>query len=458
MIASLSLLLTSAAFVLAKPIEVRTVSALNTAAFEEAQQRDDTATRAFSNTAIKAGPSHGSSERDFRANLNPIQVGTCDGSQGQQWDVITAGKHDDQAGTMIVVNTLTQACMNFDPRRAAGNTVIMFSCGGRADGGGAVTNSQLFNFTSGSGPLTLAPLNDAGTCLTVTSNNVLDSAACSGASTQSFTFGGGSAAAVSASTTAAVAATSTAVSSAVSEVAASTSSSSSCTSTTVVTMTRSSSVIPIAASSSLSSATSALTTSGATISSAAQAQASENPTSAVPVSRAGGVLQPSAAAESNPRDNTATRAFSSVSIKDSTGNCLSIDPTAGDFRQNLIPVQILPCTGAAGEKFDLITAGAHNNAANSTLVVSSLTQGCLNFDDRRAVGDKVILFSCGGRADGGGATTNSQLFTFSGGNSLVLSPESGDPVGSVCLVPNASTGKLDKGTCDGTSGQVFTVG
>ena len=63
MIASLSLLLTSAALVLAKPIEVRTVAALNTAAFEEAQQRDDTATRAFSNTAIKASPSHGSSER-----------------------------------------------------------------------------------------------------------------------------------------------------------------------------------------------------------------------------------------------------------------------------------------------------------------------------------------------------------------------------------------------------------
>lgn len=26
-------------------------------------------------------------------------------------------------------------CVNFDPRRAAGDTVIMFSCGGRADGG-----------------------------------------------------------------------------------------------------------------------------------------------------------------------------------------------------------------------------------------------------------------------------------------------------------------------------------
>ncbi len=43
---------------------------------------------------------------DFRANLNPIQVAACDGSTGQLWDVITAGKHDNQAGTMLIVNTL----------------------------------------------------------------------------------------------------------------------------------------------------------------------------------------------------------------------------------------------------------------------------------------------------------------------------------------------------------------
>ncbi|KUJ15139.1 uncharacterized protein LY89DRAFT_685954 [Mollisia scopiformis] len=468
MIASFSLLLTTAVLALAKPIEVRTVAALNTAAFEEAQQRDNTATRAFANTEILTSDGQclfiNELSGDFRANLNPIQVAPCDGSQGQLWDVITAGEHDDQAGTMLVVNTLTQACMNFDPRRAAGNTVIMFSCGGRADGGGAVTNSQLFNFTGGAGPLALAPINAVGTCLTVTSNNVLDSAACSGDSTQSFTFGGGSAASVSASTTAASAAvSSTAVSSPVSELAASTSSSSSsCTSTTILTMTRSSASASAAASTTILSS-SALTTS-APISSAAAAatEISSNPTSAVPVSGAGGVLNPSAAAESNPRDNTATRAFTSVSIKTSSGSCLSINPLAGDFRQNLIPVAIVACSSSdAGQQFDLITAGAHNNAVNATLVVSSLTQGCLNFDPRRAAGNQVLLFSCGGRADGGGATTNSQLFTYDVAakpSSLTLQPESGEPVGSVCLEPNAGTGLLDDGACDGGAGQVFTVG
>lgn len=88
-------------------------------------------------------------------------------------------------------------------------------------------------------------------------------------------------------------------------------------------------------------------------------EADANPTASVPVSRAGGVLQPSAAAEANPRDDTATRAFSSVTIKDASGQCLFIDPTSGDFRQNLIPVQVQDCDGIAGEKFDLITAGVH---------------------------------------------------------------------------------------------------
>jgi hypothetical protein len=56
MLASLSLLLSSVALSFASPLgplAARTVTALNTAAFEEAQQRDDTATRAFSSTEIK---------------------------------------------------------------------------------------------------------------------------------------------------------------------------------------------------------------------------------------------------------------------------------------------------------------------------------------------------------------------------------------------------------------------
>lgn len=72
---------------------------------------------------------------DFRENLTPIQAAACGATAGQGWDAITAGKHINAADSMLVVSTLTNACLNFDPRRAAGNQVLLFSCGGRADGG-----------------------------------------------------------------------------------------------------------------------------------------------------------------------------------------------------------------------------------------------------------------------------------------------------------------------------------
>lgn len=105
----------------------------------------------------------------------------------------------------------------------------------------------------------------------------------------------------------------------------------------------------------------------------ASASAVDNvPTSAVAVSRAGLVLDPKAAAEANVRDDTATRAFSSASVKSADGQCLFIDPTAGDFRENLIPVQLKACDGSAGEKFDIITKGKHIDVADSMLVVSTV--------------------------------------------------------------------------------------
>ncbi|KAH8670212.1 hypothetical protein BGZ60DRAFT_527696 [Tricladium varicosporioides] len=486
MISSITLLLATLALTSASPLEVRTVASLNQAAFEEAQQRDATATRAFSSTEIKTSTGQclvvDELSGDFRANLTPIKVATCDGSTGQKWDIITKGKHNDQAGQMLVVNTLTQACMNFDPRRAAGNTVIMFSCGGRADGGGAVTNSQLFPF-SGSSPISFSPSNAAGTCLAVT-GSVLDQAPCkAGDASQTFTFGGGSPAAVPASSTAvggrgsasaSVSASATKKASvsagirsstAPVQVPASTASSEAgetdacgepieaTSAAPAPTATRSSTETRAITSASASKPTTLQTLTSAPASSASAIVGLPASLSTASVSRAGGVLQPSAAAEANQFDSTATRAFTSVSIKSSTGKCLFIDPLAGDFRQNLIPIKVQTCTGSANEKFDFITKGLHNNVANSTLVVSSLTNGCLNFDSRRAAGDTVIMFSCGGRAAGEGLVTDSQLFAFGGGNSIVLAPENGK--GAICMFDNA--GKLDSQACTGGADQVFSI-
>lgn len=90
-----------------------------------------------------------------------------------------------------------------------------------------------------------------------------------------------------------------------------------------------------------------------------------------PVSRAGLVLNPEAAAEANPRDDTATRAFTSVNIKTASGECLTIDPTAGDFRQNLIPVALKACSGDVGQKWDVLTQAKHlEQGVGAALVVS----------------------------------------------------------------------------------------
>lgn len=358
----------------------------------------------------------------------------------------------------------------------------MFSCGGRADGGGAVTNSQLFPF-SGSSPTSFAPSNAAGTCLAVT-GSVLDQAPCkAGDASQTFTFGGGSPAAAPASSTAAgvggsvpvsasASATKTASASAIIggstapvQVPASTASSEAgetdACEEPIEETSAASATAPAATSTqaqAITSASAAKPTTLQTLTSAPAFSASPvagNPAtlSTASVSRAGGVLQPSAAAESNQFDSTATRAFTSVSIKSSTGKCLFIDPLAGDFRQNLIPIKVQTCTGSANEKFDFITKGVHNNVANSTLVVSSLTNGCLNFDSRRAAGDTVIMFSCGGRAAGEGLVTDSQLFGFGGGNSIVLAPENGKD--AICMFDNA--GKLDSQACTGGAEQVFSI-
>jgi hypothetical protein len=262
-------------------------------------------------------------------------------------------------------------------------------------------------------------LNQKGSCLTV-KGNVLDITGCNtGDANQSFTFGGAPAAnnnnnnqkATTAATTAASKATTAAASN------NNNNQNQNCAPPKIITVTA-------GADNNQAKETKASAAPPATTQAANPAGAIGNPTTEVPVSRAGGKLNPSAAAEAQQRDNTATRAFSSVSIKAPNGQCLFIDPTAGDFRQNLIPVSLVTCGGTPNEKWDIITAGKHNNKPNSAIIVSSLVsilhmlthitqampsnitiylqvQGCISFDGRRQAGDTVTLFSCGGRGDGG---------------------------------------------------------
>lgn len=43
---------------------------------------------------------------ESRQNLIPVTTAACDGSEGQQWDIITSGKHNDQEGKINVVSSL----------------------------------------------------------------------------------------------------------------------------------------------------------------------------------------------------------------------------------------------------------------------------------------------------------------------------------------------------------------
>ncbi|KAL6895459.1 hypothetical protein HDV57DRAFT_10438 [Trichoderma longibrachiatum] len=479
-----------AALAAAGPIQRREVASLNPDATAEAQKRDDTATRAFSNVQIKTSDGKCLSvdplSGDFRANLTPIQITDCGSAQGQGWDVITAGVHNDQKGQALIVSTLTQACFNFDPRRAAGNQVLLFSCGGRADGGGQVTNSQLFAFTGGAGPLSLTPENDPTKCFAA-KGNVVDIADCNdGDASQKFTFGDAAAgdsgngsnndnSSSSAAASSAPAATQAPATSAAAAPSATPSAAapaddqnSLCSAPKIVTVTDVTTVTAAAAPPAASNeatqtaetAQSAAATSSAdnaaqTTAAASQPAVTANPTTPVPVSGAGGTLNPTAVAEAQKFDATAVRPLESVNIRAADGRCFFVDPTAGDFRENLIPIGLAECSEDTSQKFDIVTKGVHNDGqAGEALIVSVLTNGCVNFDGRRAANDQVIMFSCGGRADGDGQTTTSQLFPFeAGSDTILLTPNSADK--QTCLI--AGTDRVEAAQCNGQQDQVFEL-
>ncbi|KAL2182030.1 uncharacterized protein P884DRAFT_274468 [Thermothelomyces heterothallicus CBS 202.75] len=442
-------LLACAALVCATPFRHRVVDSLDEGAAVEAHQRDNSTTRAFSNVQIKTSDGKclfvDGLSGNFRANVTPVQVADCGSTGGQGWNIVTAGRHVKGDNVMLIVNTLTQTCLNFDPRQQAGSQVLLSSCGGRAGGEGEVTDSQLFAFSGGTGPLSLQPRNRVGSCVVVKDGDIEIARCDNSDASQLFTFG--DAAGEGGNNTIKVN-----NKNGRNKKGHSTS--------TCARSTRTVTVLPTQSGES----TAAPTTTPAPTAGGGGGEGSAgpgtiltvNPTDPVPVSRAGGILQPTAAAESHQRDATAKRAFSGVSIRAPNGQCLFVDPTAGDFRQNLIPVSLVDCTGAPNEKWDVITEGKHNTPnpnRPAALIVSALTQGCISFDGRRQPGDTVTIFSCGGRADGNGETDGNQLFPFIGQTSFAFAPVNED--GKTCILPG--DGSLDSGPCPSDGSQLFSI-
>jgi hypothetical protein len=51
-----------------------------------------------------------------------------------------------------------------------------------------------------------------------------------------------------------------------------------------------------------------------------------------------------------------------------------VDELSGDSVANLTPIQVADCGATAGQGFDVITKGKHNDAENSILIVSTLVR------------------------------------------------------------------------------------
>ncbi|PFH58706.1 hypothetical protein XA68_13322 [Ophiocordyceps unilateralis] len=167
-LAVLSVALSGAGLLEASPV----VDKLDREAMRQAHQRDNTATRA--KTGVRIATADGrlclSVDRlsgDSRANMTPVQLESCRKTRRRQrWDVITSGIHNNQPGQALIVSAATQACLNVDRREPMDQRVFLYSCGGRADGSGTVTDSQLFAYQDGVGPRKFRPQNSVGWCLT----------------------------------------------------------------------------------------------------------------------------------------------------------------------------------------------------------------------------------------------------------------------------------------------------
>ncbi|KAF9469317.1 hypothetical protein BDZ94DRAFT_1244194 [Collybia nuda] len=151
-------------------------------------------------------------------------------------------------------------------------------------------------------------------------------------------------------------------------------------------------------------------------------------------------------------DSTAVRAATGSQIWNSASPDICFDVSdfrAGDFRFNLVPLALKKCDSSVdGQKFDLITKGAHNNVQDGsrTLIVSSQQFTCVDRRGNKNDRNRPGLFACGGRAVGDGETTADQQFFFdsnaslSGGIGFPIvqnSVNNGVGPGNLCLTLNA---------------------
>jgi len=381
---------------------------------------DATATRAATGAQIKSAASPNicfdvSDFRagDFRFNLVPLALKTCDGSvDGQKFDLITKGAHNNVAdgSRTLIVSSQQFTCVDRRGNKNDRTRPGLFACGGRAVGDGQTTADQQYFFNSTaslSGGIGFPIVNNAvnngvgpgNQCLTLNADGFVSNTPCSPpffTPEQTWTIGNSSAVPPPVTTAPAV-----------------------------------TSAPPV----------STITTAAPTASTSSVAGAPEKFVLPVPAEGPGPLF-----------DATATRAATNAQIKSAASPDLCFDVSnfrAGDFRFNLVPLALKKCdTAIDGQKFDLITKGVHNNVPDGsrTLIVSSQQFTCVdrrgNKNDRTRPG----LFACGGRAVGDGTTNSDQQFflnstaSLSGGIGFPIATNAvngGIGPGNQCLTLNA---------------------
>ncbi|KAF5337247.1 hypothetical protein D9611_003399 [Ephemerocybe angulata] len=363
---------------------------------------------------------------DFRFNLVPIALKTCDAAtDGQKFDLITKGAHNNvQDGSRtIIVSSQQFTCVdrrsNIKDRTRPG----LFACGGRAAGDGETTADQQYFFdqkatiAGGIGfPLVQNSVNNGvgpgNQCLTLDADGFLRNTPCSPPNfspEQTWIVGDLGNGVVPATPPQASPVNPSPVASSPSSLEPTQSScqGTTVTATSTVTVTVTSQPQATAAPSSSAATSSPTSTSSSTL------VAAPSPTTKPDVF----VLPKPEEGPGPTFDNTATRAAKSVQIRSAASDtCFDVSNfKAGDFRFNLVPVALKKCDATVdGQKFDLITKGAHNDVADGsrTLIVSSQQFTCVdrrsNINDRTRPG----LFACGGRAAGDGGTTADQQYFF----------------------------------------------
>ncbi|CEJ92798.1 hypothetical protein VHEMI08428 [[Torrubiella] hemipterigena] len=420
----------------ANSLEDRKVTELDSG-FAKAQQNDTTATRALKNVQIKTADGKclfvDKLGGDKRANLAPVQIADCGSTDGQGFDFITEGKHIKKtAGRALIVSTLTNACMTFDPRRPPATQVHFFSCGGRADGEGEVSDSQLISFD---GKTSNVKLQTQNTKLCFTANgDTVTAGDCNGDKT-SFTIGG-----------------------------AATGGGGGGNSGNGDKDNKDNNNEPLKTvtvtdkASSTSASSNNVGGNKATSTSSSKAASSTSGVVKIPVAR-GGFVDSDGSEKAHQFDKTANRAFQSVHIQTDDGRCIKFDTLSGDSLQNLLPLTFVTCDeDAESQQFDISFSSKNNDARDQeALIIASHFPSCLSYDASRAENDRVNMFSCGGKAEGSDSNTDKgQLFPISkdfSKNTFKLQPLSDK---NVCIT-SKGVNRLTFARCDDSKEQTFKI-